>query len=45
MAEQQSAATNRSIVPTDVDNFFDKYSKGASILLEGAQIPTGQTPK
>ena len=42
---QQQRETDRSMVPSEVDNFFDKYSKGASILLEGAQIPTGQTPK
>jgi polyhydroxyalkanoate synthase subunit PhaC len=34
-----------SVVSSDVSNFFEKYSKGASILLEGAQIETGCTPK
>src|SRR5215212_2184425 len=43
MTERKGQGTD--IVPTDADNFFDKYSKGASIVLEGAQIPTGCTPK
>src|SRR5215217_8844524 len=42
---EQRRGNSTDIVPTDVDNFFDKYSKGASIVLEGAQIPTGCTPK
>ena len=37
--------TEKSIAPSDVENFFEKYSKGASILLEGPQIETGCTPK
>src|SRR4051794_37429937 len=32
-------------IPKDVENFFDKYSAGMRILLEGAQADTGQTPK
>jgi polyhydroxyalkanoate synthase len=32
-------------VPKEVENFFDKYSAGMRVLLEGAQANTGQTPK
>ncbi len=32
-------------IPTDVENFFDKYSRGMKIVVEGAQADTGQTPK
>src|SRR3712207_7448072 len=32
-------------VPADVENFFDKYSRGMRIVVEGAQADTGQTPK
>ncbi len=32
-------------VPADVENFFDKYSRGMKIVVEGAQADTGQTPK
>src|SRR5919199_6818551 len=32
-------------IPKDVENFFEKYSSGMSVLLEGAQADTGQTPK
>jgi polyhydroxyalkanoate synthase len=35
----------RSGVPSEVEDFFDKYSRGMQILLEGAQAETGQTPK
>ncbi|CAN5611587.1 class III poly(R)-hydroxyalkanoic acid synthase subunit PhaC [soil metagenome] len=34
-----------NVVPADVENFFDKYSQGMSIVVEGAQADTGQTPK
>jgi polyhydroxyalkanoate synthase len=40
MTEQSS-----SVVPSDVEDFFDKYSQGMSIVVEGAQADTGQTPK
>src|SRR5919202_2549870 len=40
MAERVSDA-----IPKDVENFFEKYSSGMSVLLEGAQANTGQTPK
>ena len=30
MIEQQK------VVPSDVENFFDKYSRGAKIVIEGA---------
>jgi polyhydroxyalkanoate synthase subunit PhaC len=40
MAERVSDA-----VPKDVENFFDRYSAGMRIVLEGAQIDTGCTPK
>src|SRR5215213_6367781 len=32
-------------IPADVENFFDKYSRGMKIVVEGAQADTGQTPK
>lgn len=35
----------RSAVPSEVEDFFDKYSRGMQIVLEGAQAETGQTPK
>ncbi|MDP9455154.1 MAG: class III poly(R)-hydroxyalkanoic acid synthase subunit PhaC [Actinobacteria bacterium] len=35
----------QKVVPSDVENFFDKYSQGARIVMEGAQADTGQTPK
>src|SRR3954454_20393781 len=34
-----------SATPSEVQSFFDKYSAGMSVLLEGAQADTGQTPK
>jgi polyhydroxyalkanoate synthase subunit PhaC len=37
--------TEQQIVPPDVENFFDKYSRGMRIVVEGAQADTGQTPK
>jgi polyhydroxyalkanoate synthase len=40
MTEQQTA-----FVPADTENFFDKYSQGMRIVMEGAQADTGQTPK
>ena len=33
------------IAPSGMEDFFDKYSKGMSIVVEGAQAETGQTPK
>ncbi|MEW6637324.1 MAG: class III poly(R)-hydroxyalkanoic acid synthase subunit PhaC [Actinomycetota bacterium] len=33
------------VVPSDAENFFDKYSKGMRIVVEGAEADTGQTPK
>jgi polyhydroxyalkanoate synthase len=36
---------NSGVIPSEVENFFDKYSKGMRILVEGAQADTGQTPK
>ena len=42
MTEQMNRS---SAVPSDVENFFDKYSQGMSIVVEGAQADTGQTPK
>src|SRR5918998_3996781 len=35
----------RSAVPSEVEDFLDKYSRGMQIVLEGAQAETGQTPK
>jgi hypothetical protein len=34
-----------SVVPADVENFFDKYSQGMRVVVEGAQADTGRTPK
>src|SRR3954454_924398 len=34
-----------SATPSEGQSFFDKYSAGMSVLLEGAQADTGQTPK
>ena len=34
-----------AVIPADVENFFDKYSRGMRIVVEGAQADTGQTPK
>ena len=33
------------VTPSGMEDFFDKYSKGMSIVIEGAQAETGQTPK
>src|ERR671911_138793 len=35
----------RIAAPADGENLFDKYAKGARILVEGAKTSTGQTPK
>ena len=43
MTEQMER--RNSAIPSDVENFFDKYSQGMSIVVEGAQADTGQTPK
>src|SRR3712207_433610 len=32
-------------VPSDYENFFDKYNRGMRIVVQGAQADTGQTPK
>ena len=40
MTEQQT-----SVVPSDFEDFFDKYSRGLRIVVEGAQADTGRTPK
>src|SRR3712207_2279670 len=47
MTERYSNApiAGSGIIPSDVENFFDKYSKGMRIVMEGAQADTGQTPK
>src|SRR5919107_7095 len=34
-----------AVIPADVENFFDKYSRWMRIVVEGAQADTGQTPK
>ena len=34
-----------TVVPADVENFFDKYSQGIRVVVEGAQADTGRTPK
>src|SRR5918992_3129377 len=37
--------SREATVPADVENFFDKYSRGMRIVVEGAQADTGQTPE
>ncbi len=37
--------TEKSTIPSDGDNFLEKYGQGLSIALEGAKADTGQTPK
>ena len=37
--------TERSVAPSGGEDLFDKYAKGIRIIVEGAQIDTGQTPK
>src|SRR5918998_1022454 len=46
MTERYSnAPITSNVVPSDVENFFDKYNRGMRIVVEGAQADTGQTPK
>ena len=37
--------TGRSVAPSGGEDLLDKYTKGLRIIVEGAQIDTGQTPK
>ena len=43
MAQQRTS--NGGVVPSNGESFFDKYSAGMRVVLEGAQADTGQTPK
>src|SRR5215213_5177716 len=43
MAEQR--VSNGGATSPEVQSFFDKYRAGMRVVLEGAQIETGQTPK
>src|SRR5215207_1864580 len=43
MAQQRTS--NGGEVPSEAENFFDKYSAGMRVVVEGAQADTGQTPK
>jgi polyhydroxyalkanoate synthase subunit PhaC len=43
MAQQHTQ--NGGVIPSDAVNFFDKYSAGMRVVVEGAQADTGQTPK
>src|SRR3954468_13523068 len=43
MAQQRTS--NGGVIPSDTENFFDKYSAGMRVVVEGAQADTGQTPK
>jgi polyhydroxyalkanoate synthase len=43
MAQQRTS--NGGGVPSEAENFFDKYSAGMRVVVEGAQADTGQTPK
>src|SRR5919202_1510881 len=43
MAQQRT--DNGGVIPSDSENFFDKYSAGMRVVVEGAQADTGQTPK
>jgi polyhydroxyalkanoate synthase subunit PhaC len=36
---------NPGVIPSDYEDFFDKYSRGLRIVVEGAQADTGRTPK
>src|SRR3712207_6747930 len=40
-----NAPVANDVVPSDLENFFDKYSRGLRIVVEGAQADTGRTPK
>lgn len=33
------------VIPSDLEDFYDKYRKGMRVVIEGAQADTGQTPK
>ena len=37
--------TGESVAPSGGEDLSDKYTKGLRIIVEGAQIDTGQTPK
>jgi polyhydroxyalkanoate synthase len=39
------AKGNGGAIPSEVENFFDKYQAGMKVLVEGAQANTGMTPK
>jgi polyhydroxyalkanoate synthase subunit PhaC len=39
------AETVSNAIPKEVENFFEKYSAGMRVVVEGAQAETGQTPK
>src|SRR5919199_289207 len=39
------AQGNGGAIPSEVENFFDKYQAGMKVLVEGAQANTGMTPK
>ncbi len=41
----ESARTNGGSATLEAQSFFDKYSAGMRVLLEGAQADTGRTPK
>ncbi len=43
MAQQHTQ--NGGVVPSDAVNFFDRYSAGMRVVVEGAQADTGRTPK
>ena len=43
MAQQRTQ--NGGVVPSDAVNFFDRYSAGMRVVVEGAQADTGRTPK
>ena len=47
MTEQNVAGgqNGSSVLPKEVENFFDKYQRGLRIVTEGAQAETGLTPK
>jgi polyhydroxyalkanoate synthase subunit PhaC len=41
----QQPTQNGGVVPSDAVNFFDRYSAGMRVVVEGAQADTGRTPK
>jgi polyhydroxyalkanoate synthase len=43
--EESQVAEQRGVTPPEVEATLDKYAEGTRIMLEGARVPTGRTPK